>query len=236
MLNVNNASGSDSFTATIDVDPIANPGFSAPPSVSQVGQSGDVTVNANSLGASEWQWEVRPLGGTFVIEEPFGTGVENQAFTLDTGTWEIQATVRNCLDSGVTATSDVVQVMVAADPPVAVLEVATATCSFLQSGICFSTTGVTVGFNNTSTGDITTYQYDFDHTGSTVGTCNFGGGSSTPTNAFTYTEANVYRPCVRVTGPGGVSEALANLEVRVSGPSVVLFGDDFESGSTAAWN
>ena len=68
---------------------------------------------------------------------------------------------------------------------------------------------VTVSFMNMSTGDITSYSWDFGD----------GGGSTTQNPSHTYTTAGTYSVSLTVTGPGGSDTATCGSCIVVGGPA-----------------
>ncbi len=232
-LGVNNASGSDSFNATLDIIEIGALGFIANPILNQVGNAASFTIDANSEGASEWRWEVAPAGtGTYTIEADFGTGVRVQPFNLATGDWDVRVTIRNCVQTGVTEVREVEDINVTSSPPSVNFTVGGPDC-FLQGAFCFLVAGETAEFTiANSGGPITGYRYDFDHTGTTTSTCGLSGSTSSPIDSFTYASVGTFRPCLQVTGPGGVHLVLADKVVEVDPVAPASISVSCPSGAT----
>ena len=208
-----------------------------------------VTVYANATGASDYQWEYRPVGGgSWTVFRAFGAGSPTEDIPLSTGEWEIRVSLENCLNESVpptilTNTSGGTTFDIVAVPPTARFNIST---PFICPGgsNCNADVGQTIAYNNTSSGDITSYEIAFENTNPSATDCS-GQTFSAPQASFshTYGFAGVYFPCIKAIGPGGsdvfvhqsltISNAPANINVSCS-PGSVQIGQSTTCSATAS--
>lgn len=154
--------------------------------------------------ASSWTWEYRfrPDGGTsFGPFTRFST-LKNPRYTFDeAGYYLIRLTAANAAGntSRTEGTTSVPYLHAVMPAPVAMF---TATPG---SGI----RPLTVIFNDTSTGVIHTYAWDFTSNGTT--------GSTDKNTSYTFTTSGIYTVNLTVSGPGGSSSAARTVTVSDTG-------------------
>lgn len=169
-------------------------------------QSGGATITAyaNATGANEYKWEYRAaMTSTFTLFKDFGAGGPIEMIPLTTGEWEIQVSVRNCLEQQASqlltdgTDRDTVFTVVAV-PPVADFAITTLlVCPGNDN--CKADIGQTITFSNDSSGDRTNYVVGFTNTDVMASDCT-GQAFNDPqllSFSFTYNTPGVFFSTLR---------------------------------------
>lgn len=213
-LTVTGRGGSDTETQTVTIKPPAPvASFTAEPPSGTVPLT--VTLTSTSTGLVDTiAWD---LDGNGVFDDATGP-TATQTFTT-AGTHTVGLSV-----TGPGGTSTTNQAVVANLPPAPVASF-TATPSA-------GTAPVTVNFNDTSTGAITSRSWDFEGDGVTDDT------GASPSHVFS--SPGVYQASLTVSGPGGSSTTSQTITVNANTPPAVSItapanGSTFTTGSAVAF-
>jgi PKD repeat protein len=156
--------------------------------------SGTVQFNVAAAGATEWNWNFGdnpgggPNGDGYVgwSTDPIAGPSPSHTYT-SVGMYTVTVQVRNCVNMG-PATSTPLSVNVTQVTPL-VASFAPA-CSRFP---CTGTVNTAVTFNDSSTGSPTTWDYDWNGTGTFS-----DAGHTSPVTQHTYTTSALFRPALRV--------------------------------------
>jgi PKD repeat protein len=179
-------------------------------------QAGTIQLHSRDQGATAWSWD-------------YGDGQGFRAYTTDpvngpspsftytqVGTYTVKVKIKNCIQAEITSAS--LTVHVTQTTPLAAFFQPSLFCQFQ---ICFADLGVPVVFNDQSTG-AQFWDYDWTHSSSTPGTCNFTDTNHTsPVTSHTYATVGDYFPCLRVRRGASEQAVFVASDVSVAGTVTV---------------
>jgi PKD repeat protein len=213
-LTLSNGAGSVSKSASVTLTALPTLAFSGAPTNDQF-TSATVKFHAQAQGATAWSWD-------------FGTGVfgpfssdpvtgPNPTFTFaQTGDYTVRVRIKNCVEDREDFISPPLQVHISQITPLAASFQAVINTCF--GGTCYANTGQEIAFRDNSTG-ATTWEYDWNHTGSNSANCSFSGTPGTAAaQSHTYTAVGNYTPCLRVTRGGAEQNVFVHGTINVSNP------------------
>ncbi|MGK2855788.1 MAG: PKD domain-containing protein [Thermoanaerobaculia bacterium] len=197
-----------------------------------------VQFHVQSTGASEWSWDFGEGAGFGAYSSDPTTGPNPQYSYSVSGTKNVKVRIRSC--TGAVLESNALQITVNVEGVLSAGFVAL-NCNF---GICTFNTGQAISFSDLSTGSPETWAYDWNHTSTSSGDCNFGGSGSSPETSHTYFSAGSFRPCLRVTRGARSAVSVHSLitisnttgppSVSISGPSGGVVNQALTFSATAS--
>ncbi|MFA6957347.1 MAG: PKD domain-containing protein [Thermoanaerobaculia bacterium] len=187
-------------------------GFVALAPTSDPTTTGTVKFHTQTTGAKEWAWDFGTGSGYGAWSADPVTG-PNPTFTYTvSGAYNIKVKIRDC--TGAELESSTLSLNVTAIPLVADFS---ASCF---SGFCAFDTGYPISFTDASTGSPETWAYDWNHTGTSSSSCNFGTPGASPQTSHTYTSAGTYQPCLRVVRGPDTSVIVHSKAIALATPAV----------------
>jgi PKD repeat protein len=212
-VTVGNGSGTATQSVSVNLLPLVPLSFTgangAP--VNDPFTAGTVQFHANALGASSWSWDFGD-GQGFRAPTTDPVNGPNPTFNYTSaGTYTVQVKVSNCVQGAITSSPLTVQVT-QTTPLIASFQAAV----FCNLGLCLATTNQPINFTDSSTGAVD-WDYDWTHTSSSAGTCNFtDAGHTAPVASHTYTTSGTYSPCLRVRRGASEQNVFVHSAINVS--------------------
>ena len=195
--------------------------------------SGTVQFNVAASGATEWNWNFGdnpdggPNGDGYVgwSTDPVAGPSPSHNYT-SVGTYAVTVQVRNCVNLG-PATSTPLSVNITQVTPL-VASFAPA-CNHFP---CTGTVNVPVTFIDSSTGSPTTWDYDWNGTGTFS-----DAGHTAPVTQHTYTATGSYKPAVRVNRGSQSSAPYVSQSIFIapSSPPTISVSGSSSTGTCRRW-
>ncbi|HEY6322207.1 MAG TPA: PKD domain-containing protein [Thermoanaerobaculia bacterium] len=185
--------------------------------------SGTVQFNVVAAGATEWNWNFGdnpgggPNGDGYVgwSTDPLAGPSPSHTYAA-VGMYTVTVQVRNCVNLGPAVSTPLSVDILQVTPLVALFAPA---CSTFP---CTGTVNNPVTFNDSSTGSPTTWDYDWNGTGTFS-----DAGHTSPVTQHTYTSSALYKPALRVNRGGQSNTYVFSQGIFISPsspPSIAVSG------------
>ena len=184
------------------------------------GAAPTAVINNNSVkltaptaqGATTWAWDFGD-GATQTITDPT-LGPSPTHVYANVELYHAKVTISNCVNK-TGFTSHAVDVNVVQTTPLKASFLAQLNLCSIAS-FCSANVGDTIAFSDSSTG-ADTWDYDWSHTGTDAGTCNFTDtGHTTPVPTHVYSAVGDYYPCLRVRRGASEQNVTVHKDIRVT--------------------